>query len=186
MWGVIRGESVHERGIPGSIDHVSKVPDDEQACPSCGLRARSVDGPTDPYHASSPACWEAFGNLDLVGASQLAVDTYMAQHPGIATSAGRRSVFTHLVGLHLALHAAENPSRIRQLLGVVFPDKGLEAPSIDEVPDLRGLTVCEVLAAAPEARDARQTDWAGFVWDAWSAEHDCVADLVQMARLRLR
>lgn len=160
--------------------------DDEQVCPSCGLKAPAVSGPTDPYGASSPACWEAFGKLHLIGASQLAVDTYMAQHPNVATSAGRRSVLTHLVGLQLALLDSEDPSRIRQVLGVVFPDKGLEPPRIRDIPDLSGLTVGDVLAAGPNAAATRQTDWARFVWAAWSSQHERVSELVRMAWLRLR
>ena len=121
----------------------------EQDCPSCGLVAPALDGPTDPYLASSPACWATLGRLHLVGSSQLAVDAYMAQHASVSTPAGRRSVLTHLVGLRLALHSGESASRIRQVLGVVFPDKQVDPPEIREVPDLRGVTVADVLEALP-------------------------------------
>lgn len=158
----------------------------EQVCPSCGLVAASVHSPTDPYGASSPACWEAFGHLHLVGSSQIAVDTYMSQHPALATPSGRRSVLTHLVGLHMALHNGESPTRIRQVLARVFPDKQLPPPEIPDVPNLRGLNVVDLQGAAPQARAALEIDWAGSVWDAWSAEHARVIELAKLASDRLR
>jgi hypothetical protein len=156
-----------------------------QTCRCCGLVAAAVDGPTDPYSAASPACWEAFGRLHLVGSSQLSVDTYMAQHPGLATPAGRRSVLTHLVGLHLALDEAESPDAVRRALGRVFPDKRSDPPEISPVPDLRGTTVADVLGAPPGERAARETQWAWSVWAAWSGEHARVVALAGRA-LRAR
>jgi hypothetical protein len=158
--------------------------DGQQICPSCGLVSDEVDGPVDPYDASSPSCWEMFGSLHLMGTSQLAVDTYMAQHPGVATPAGRRSVLTHLVGLHLALHDRESPERIRKVLGVVFPGTTTDVPGLRNAPDLRGLTVADVVGAPPRDRGARETDWACWVWDAWSAEHPRVLELAELARRR--
>ena len=158
---------------------------DQQTCPSCGLVTPPFEGPTDPYQASSPGCWEAFGSLHLVGVSQVAVDTYMAQHPGLATPAGRRSVLTHLVGLHLRLHVEESDSRIRRVLALVFPDKALDPPEIGHVPDLRVLTVGDVLRAAPESRAPVERDWAVSVWEAWSVEHQRVVDLAQLASRKL-
>lgn len=157
----------------------------EQVCPCCGLVAAASDGPRDPYEASSPACWDAFGRLHLLGSSQRAVDTYMAQHPGLATPAGRRSVLTHLVGLHLALNASESPSNVRRVLGAVFPDKQLAAPEITDVPDLRGFTVADVIGGPAEALAARETQWAWTVWNAWSVEHERVVELAELARRRL-
>lgn len=159
--------------------------DDRQVCPCCGLLTPVSEGPTDPYQASSPGCWEAFGRLHLVGTSQVVVDTYMAQHPGLATPAGRRSVLTHLVGLHVRLHAAESDSRVRQILAQVFPDKALDPPELRCVPDLRVMTVGDVLRAAPEARASAETEWAVSVWDAWSVEHQRVVELAQVASRRL-
>lgn len=157
-----------------------------QTCRCCGLVAAAVDGPSDPYGAASPSCWDAFGRLHLVGSSQLAVDTYMAQHPGLATPAGRRSVLTHLVGLHLALEEAESPETIRRALGQVFPDKEGDGPTIVAVPDLRGTSVADVLDASTDGRASREEQWARSVWTAWSAEHDRVVALAQLALARSR
>ncbi len=154
---------------------------DQQVCASCGLLTSVSEGPTDPYQASSPGCWEAFGRLHLVATSQVVVDTYMAQHPGLATPAGRRSVLTHLVGLHLRLHARESDARVRQLLARVFPDKSLDPPELRSVPDLRVVTVGDVLRVAPEVRASAEMEWAGSVWDAWSGEHQRVVELAQFA-----
>jgi hypothetical protein len=159
---------------------------DQQVCPSCGLTTPPVEGPTDPYQASSPGCWEAFGRLHLVGASQTAVDTYMAQHPGPATPAGRRSVLIHLVGLHLRLHAQESDPRIRQVLARVFPDKTLDPPELGSLPDLRVITVGDVLRAEPGARPSVERDWAVSVWDAWAVEHHRVVELAERASRPLR
>lgn len=160
--------------------------DGEQVCPSCGLVAPEVDGPTDPYGASTPACWAMLGRLHLVGGSQLAVDAYLAQHASVSTPAGCRSVLTHLVGLTLALHSGESAERIRQVLGAVFPDKQADPPAIRDVPDLRGRTVADVVEARPEQRDARTREWAGSVWDAWAAEHARVIELADLAVRRAR
>lgn len=158
----------------------------EQICPSCGLTSEPFDGPVDPYNASSPSCWETFGRLHLAGTSQMSVDTYMAQHPGLSTPAGRRSVLTHLVGLHLALRDQESAVRIRHMLGAVFPDKTLDVPELTDAPDLRGPTVADVVGAEASARHAREMEWARFVWDAWLSQHQRVLELAELARRRHR
>lgn len=154
-------------------------------CPSCGYIGNSVDGPIDPYAASSPACWDMFGKLRLAGLPQIGLDAYMAQHPNPSTAAGRRSILTHLVGLYIALNDFKNSDRILKILGSVFIDKSDEVEGFAKIPSLKNITVGDVQAASVEARDSQVHNWALFVWNAWEPEHERVLNLAKSAINRL-
>lgn len=165
-------------------DILSAVEGGDETCRCCGFSAHPVAGLTDPYGAATPSCWAAFGRLHVVGLSQLAVDSYMAQHPALSTAGGKRSVLTHLVGLKLALERGLAPRRIQILLGFVFPDKRIAPPDVVPVPVLAGVGVADVLDATQEERGAKTDVWARFVWSAWSAQHPIVATLSEAALKR--
>jgi uncharacterized protein DUF5946 len=154
-----------------------------------------MTGAVDPYGASTPSCWAAFNEL-LAGdfadwqpiRHRLTVDAYMAQHPNFATPSGRRSVLTHLVGLHAALELELAPQAIGKLLGSVFPDKSdRDVPALEPVPDLTAITAEHVVSAtSAEDHERRNRAWATSVWRAWERHHPTVRALAEQASLRSR
>jgi uncharacterized protein DUF5946 len=147
-------------------------------CPGCGV-VGAADGPTDPYGGASPACWALFlevtareyGALRYPAVHRLVVDAYMAQHPGYATPAGRRSVVVHLVGLCLTLERDLDDAHVRRIMGSVFPGKPDVAP-LAPVPPLGEVTVASMLDAPDlDAHVARARAWAQAVWRAWAPFH---------------
>lgn len=155
-----------------------------EVCTCCGLEAPVVAGPVDPYGASSASCWAMFAGILPEDASALVVDTYMAQHPGLSTDAGRRSVIVHLVGLWWALERGIPPHRRVRMLGLVFPDKRTPPPVLHPVPDLCGIHVGHLAEATPHARVAQAEAWAWFVWRAWRESHPTVIRLGEAALRR--
>jgi hypothetical protein len=150
-------------------------------CHGCGLELTPIDGPTDAYGGASPACWALFGELlrrdyeelKYPAVHGLAVDAYMAQHPGYATAAGRRSVITHLLGLQAWF---ERGLRGRALIAVrvgAFPDKSDPAPFLP-VPSHGALTVAQVVNGPIEEHATRIEAWARSVWSSWSAHHEAI------------
>jgi Family of unknown function (DUF5946) len=156
---------------------------DEERC-VCGLVAPPVAGEVDAYKAATPACWAAFGRL-LAGdytqwqprRHRLTVDAYMAQHPGFATPAGRRSVIVHLIGIWLTLERGLPPEEAGPIVGQVFPDKSVAPPELAPIPALAGINVTDVLNAPADQQEARVETWARFVWTAWRPHHPTVLRL---------
>jgi hypothetical protein len=113
---------------------------------------------------------------------RLTVDAYMAQHPELSTPGSRRSVLTHLVGIHLALDRKMAPAQIGRTLAFVFPDKSAPPPEIGPAPSLVGISVAHVLEAkSPDEHDTRVEEWAAFVWKAWEQQHALVRSLAEIA-----
>jgi hypothetical protein len=164
-----------------------------ERCPSCGLRRAAISGAVDPYGASTPSCWAAFNEVLVRDFSawqplrhRLTVDAYMAQHPSFATPSGRRSVLTHLVGLHAALELQLAPKVIGRLLGAAFPDKSDRAvPALEPIPDLTAITVAHLSSAVcADDHDRLNREWAASVWQAWHRHHSAVRALAEQASRR--
>ena len=95
-------------------------------CFACGGSFVAVEGPTHQYMASSPGCWNAYGevlareyeNPMLFGAvHRLTVDAYALQHPGDASDRrARQSVWVHYAALYLSLRDNEDHSRIPSIM----------------------------------------------------------------------
>lgn len=151
------------------------------ACPGCGLRLPSCDGPTHPYIEASPACWALSGQMLARAYSdaacrevlQLAVDAYACQHPGQPGRRSAQSVGIHLMTLCLVLeHGAdprEGPKLHKRM--VAHPTFTWLEPPADR-GDLTAAAAFETLDA--EAYVASATAWASVVWTAWSIHHDTV------------
>ena len=163
-----------------------------QECPGCGLSLPTANGATDPYGGASPACWASFGEViardfgeyRYPDVHRLIVDAYMAQHPGFATAAGRRSVVVHLVGLYLVLAKGFPSQDIGPVLGLVFRDKRDAAP-LTPVPFLGERTIADVQAARDLAEHARAgRAWADAVWRAWSPHHPTIIAFADAALAR--
>lgn len=127
-------------------------------------------------------CVRDYGEYRYPDVHRLIVDAYMAQHPGYATPAGRRSVAAHLVGLSCTFDEGIAGKNVARVLGTVFPDKR-DIPPLEPIPPLGALTVAHVHAAANlEQHAARATEWARAVWQAWSPHHPRIRALRAAAR----
>ncbi len=97
----------------------------------------------------------------------LAVDVYMAQHPGVPGRQASQSVWVHLVGLCLVLeHGFDALMSARAKARLAAPNARfdwLEPPA-----NLGRMTVLDVLAAYRAAEHAAAVRaWADAVWEAW-------------------
>ena len=147
-------------------------------CPGCGagvtdtseLRTRNV------YVGAAPGCWAAYTELlgrqladpELAEAHMLAVDVYMAQHPGIPGRQASQSVWVHLIGLCLALeHGFDGIASARAKARAAAPEAIFDwlAPPAS----MGSITLLDVLATetAGDHRAAVQR-WAISVWVAWA------------------
>jgi hypothetical protein len=104
----------------------------------------------------------------LLEARLLSVDAYMAQHPGVRGRQAGQSVWTHLVGLCLALEfGLSGADSTRAKARVAAPHATfdwLEPPA-----SLGSITVLEILAtASPLDHRVAVERWAGSVWTAWA------------------
>jgi hypothetical protein len=152
-----------------------------ERCPDCGavvpkipeLRADHL------YVGAAPGCWAAYTKLlghelsdpRLAGVHMLAVDVYMAQHPGVPGRQAGQSVWVHLVGLCLVLELGYDVlMSARAKARVAAPNARfdwLEPPA-----DLGRLTVLDVLATNTAAEHAAAVrSWAEAVWEAWRPHH---------------
>jgi hypothetical protein len=102
------------------------------------------------------------------GSRMLAVDAYMAQHPGVPGRQASQSVWVHLVGLCLVLeHGLDPLFSARAKAEVAAPDATFEW--LDPPASLGPLTVLDVLASNSGAEHRRVVNlWAGSVWSAWA------------------
>src|SRR5688572_14539815 len=150
-------------------------------CWGCGALVPDVDGPTHRYIGASPGCWELHGEL-LVREiephygrlSQMTVDTYAVQHPGVDVPQARQSVAVHLMSLCLQLERGARQEEATRMLQQVLPSKDRPVFPWLEPPASRGeVTVLDVLAARESAEThlAAVRRWAESVWLAWSAYH---------------
>ena len=110
----------------------------------------------------------------LAEARTLAVDVYMAQHPGVPGRQASQSVWVHLIGLCLSLeHRFDGAASARAKARAASPDAAfdwLEPPA-----SLGPITVFDVLATvtAAEHRAVVQS-WAISVWTAWAAHQQAI------------
>jgi Family of unknown function (DUF5946) len=158
------------------------VPDlPPEPCPGCGLLYPPLDGATHAYIGASPACWARYGELlaleysnpPLMRWHRLTVDSYAAQHPGVAGRQSAQSVHVHLAGLHLVL------------------ERGLEAPAVGQAmqrladgrthawleppPLATPVGLPEAIAAAGSGAYAEVVRaWAEAVWNAWAEHHPLI------------
>ena len=153
------------------------------ACAQCGAMVPDIDGPTHAYVPSAPGCWAAFGDLrademlrlTTSEASNLAVDAYMAQHPGDGSDRrDRQSVFVHLVSLCAVIERNASPARSPEVLRAILARQS-EFPILSRSRGPGNLTVTSVMGAPTVAdHDARVHEWAASVWDSWREHHPAI------------
>jgi hypothetical protein len=149
-------------------------------CPGCDAVLPFVDGPVHPYMTSSPACWQAFGEVlaadysspERMAFHQLVVDAFAAQHPGAEGRKEAQSVGLHLMTLCLFLEDGVDPKHgtglHRKMIGrPVFTRLQRTGPG--------ALTVQHVpLGESVERTRQAAYEWATAVWDSYAGEHATV------------
>jgi hypothetical protein len=161
------------------------------SCPQCGAVVPELAGPVHAYVPSAPGCWAAFGALRAdemlrfpgSAASNLAVDAYMAQHPGDgADRRDRQSVFIHLVSLCAVVEREASPSRSPDVLRAVLARR-TEFPVLRRVRGPGDLTVLSAMdATSIEDHDARVRAWAGSAWESWREHHPTIRAALDATR----
>jgi hypothetical protein len=152
-------------------------------CPDCGAVVPDLpEIRTDHlYVGAIPGCWAAYTELmgrqlsdpRLAGVHMLAVDVYMAQHPGTPGRQAAQSVWVHLVALCLVLeHGFDVVMSARAKARVAAPHATFQwlAPPAS----LGTVTVLDVLAAPDTNGAAAVRRWAESVWAAWTAHHAAI------------
>ena len=137
------------------------------------------------YYNTSEECWAVYTellaaeyeNAFLFGrVHQLTVDTYAVQHAGGPHP--DKSVAVHLSGLHLVFEKHLQPTAVPPLLQLLVAR--VDAWPHFPPPDLKtSLTVFDVtLSSSVEEHLRLVRQWAGLVWNAWSAYHLEIANFV--------
>jgi hypothetical protein len=134
------------------------------------------------YGGAVPGCFAAYAELQgrqysdpgLAEARTLAVDAYMAQHPGVPGRQAAQSVWVHLIGLCATLeHGADGLASARVKARAAAPDAVFDW--LEPPPSLGSTTVFDVLATAtPDEHRAAVRRWAQDVWHAWTAHQPAI------------
>jgi hypothetical protein len=134
------------------------------------------------YVGAAPGCFVAYtellgrelGNAYLAESRMLALDVYMAQHPGVPGRQSSQSVWVHLVGLCLVLeHDFDGLASARAKARLAAPNAVFDwlAPPATLGP----ITVLDVLALeSPESHRDGVDRWARAVWQAWAPHHGAI------------
>ena len=153
-----------------------------EQCMWCGAWLSAIQGPTHPYMESTPGCWAAFGRVldreysepGLLEVHRLTVDAYAVQHPGQPERRSIQSVAVHLVRLCLALEYGLSAERANAAMLHAarhrHPYHWLQPPA-----SLGPMTASDIdQAASTEEHRRLVRQWAGQMWNRWSAHHDTV------------
>ena len=156
-------------------------------CPGCRLQMPVDDRSVyDGYYNCSSECWEIYGellgqqfsNAVIFGhVHQMTVDSYALQHAGGPHP--NKSIAIHLAGLYasfeLGVHQMQIPRLLQRLADTIN-----HWPEYSPPHSCGPLKAFEVaLADDPLEHIARVKKWSSFVWAAWSAHHDSIAELVE-------
>ena len=109
---------------------------------------------------------ERFDDSELASDWRLIVDCYSLQHDTYILSG--RSLAAHLTGVCIALEHGGDPSLLRATQQWLSRTRDLAKPAVPM--DRGGITVDDVIRAAPEERHEVVVQWAASGWQAWS-EH---------------
>jgi hypothetical protein len=147
-------------------------------CPDCGA----------PGAATSDACEKRFQDLgierfddaELARDWRLIVDCYSLQHDRYILSG--RSLAAHLTGVCIAVEHGGDDSLLRATQQWLGRTRELTKPAVPA--DRGGVTIADVIAAAPEERHAVVLRWAAGAWEAWAAKQELARGWIAAARGR--
>jgi hypothetical protein len=104
------------------------------------------------------------------------VDAYGAQH--VRQSKSTIGAAFVLAGLYLAVERGFTGRQV-QKMHVLMAGKSKQWPRFNPPGNVGSLTVADVLAVEPgPRRDEKLMEWCASIWDAWSAEHGRVKEMV--------
>jgi hypothetical protein len=167
--------------LGGGPTDAEAEPGGQVRCYGCGALVPDVTWPSHRYVGASPGCWAIYAEVAGGGLlpplqtpyGALVVDAYMAQHPGVPGPQSTRSVWVHLIALHLVLEGgwpASQLVRIRKAVADVFPALSwLEPPSFRGEVTFPDLTEAFAIPSGDLARH-----WVDGVWAAWAIHHELV------------
>lgn len=156
-------------------------------CYGCGATVEMSDGAVHKYIGAAAGCWAIYGEIlakeynnpsYFYPAHRLTVDTFAVQHPGVPGRQSTQSVYVHLAGLYLTLEKNIAVQRIPKIMSALSEQsesfRWLEPP----IPN-GTLTVVDVVKAeSAEEHKVIVKAWAEDVWQAWSAYHPTIKQLV--------
>lgn len=153
-------------------------------CFSCKEKFIASDGPTHPYMASTPGCWQMYGEVlareyssyDYWQNHRLTVDAYAVQHPGQESPQSIQSVAVHLISLFCIFEQGVSHDDATRMIKKATQQKfhWLVPPD-----DLGDVTVKSVwLAQTAKEHNSKVEHWARSVWSAWFDHHPTVEDWV--------
>lgn len=160
------------------------------SCFACGSNAFNIEGKSHPYMLASPGCWTMFGDImnqefsDLRywKGHQFTVDAYAISHVGNkADQRAINSVHIHLAALYGVFEqglAMTEVSKLRGRFSTYYKGKAV-LEWLEPPPSFGPITIFDLWDNdQPELHYAIARNWAKSVWEAWSHQHDKVADLV--------
>lgn len=152
-------------------------------CPGCGLNLPSAEEQLDDRYNASTACRQLYGELtaytlslaDIDFIHQLAVDTYTAQHAGVAIKP--IALTFALVGLYLAFEHNYTGRQV-QKAHMLLAATPKQWPSLRLPEEKASLTIFDVLITPEYARNDMLRQWGRAVWMIWGSEQTKVAEFV--------
>ena len=160
-----------------------------QLC-TCGARLTAMEGPIHRYMLSTPACWQAYGQVlareyedpSRWRTHRFSVDAYAAQHPGIDTPQARNSVGVHLSRLCLIFDREWPLERANDAM-LAITAKKFDYPWLSPPAAPASLNVSDILVTQNAAQHMAAAEaWARAVWNSWSAHHDTVQDWLKVLK----
>ena len=160
-----------------------------EICPDCKVALPAHPGDGHPYLGASPSCWALFGEVlareygdpCLMEVHRLTVDAYAAQHPGQPERRSIRSVWAHLIGLHLTIERDLSHDFARRVIGSVTASR----TPLDWLPPpehLGDVTVVDLHRADdPDEHRRMVYRWAESVWTAWRPHREAIARIADQA-----
>jgi hypothetical protein len=146
---------------------------DLEPCWGCGALVPRGDGPTHRYIGASAGCWQIYAQIEAK--SQMMVDAYAAQHPGVEGPQATQSVAVHLMSLCAQLERGLKPEHATRRMQAYLVDARGQRRTFTWLtpPPLPGaVTILDIAAAyGNPSLDAEVRRWASEVWSAWAPYH---------------
>ena len=164
------------------------------SCFACGAKCLNIPGESHKYMLAAPGCWamfceimaKEFSDVTYWKAHQFTVDAYAAQHVGKKEDKRAvNSVNIHLASLYAIFEEGmptyEAPE-LRKQFSQHFKGTGvlkwLEPPN-----SLGEMTVYDPWNNEKSTAHFDITkNWAKSVWDAWSHQHEKIAELFEQVK----
>jgi hypothetical protein len=160
-----------------------------EPCPGCRAALPRTTGPVHRYLESSPACWQAYGEVlqreysdpERMTVHRLTVDAYAVQHPGRPSPQSIRSVAVHLLSLRAVFELGLSPAAATARMAAWT--RAAEFHWLTP-PEQRGeLTVLTVLPTSTVAEHLHAVrEWARSAYLAWTPHHAQLAHWAEQAR----